>query len=299
MDKESSKKRPKVVKIIYTFAVLSALATIASFFYPTVSDAWNRYVSSRLISEYVSSTGEEADYAAVYKKAAAYNKKLLKESTNNISMYTLKLSGDTTKNTTVLSGEVVHPDKTYESQIDVLDNGMMGYIEIPKIGVSLPIYHYTSEEVLGKGIGHLYGSSLPVGGKGTHAVLTGHCGLMDARLFTDLDKLITGDVFTVKVLDKALNYEVDQIKTVLPNDLDALSIDKDQDYVTLMTCTPYGINSHRLLVRGHRIADDQVAQKTTAAENIRDAVRFPVTIFVIAALCILVHLTIIIKIWKG
>lgn len=301
MKKRRKKSQPsRLVKVIYTLAALSALATVGTFFYPEISDAWNRYVSSKMISEYVENESRPEDFEKEISMAKEYNKKLFEESSNNISAYTLKLSGDTSKKDSAsLSGEVLHPDKEYESQVDVLNNGMMGYIEIPQIGVSLPVYHYTSEEVLAKGIGHLYGSSLPVGGESTHAVLTGHCGLMDARLFTDLDKLKEGDRFTVNVFDEKLNYEIDQIKTVLPNELDDLTISEGEDYVTLMTCTPYGINSHRLLVRGHRIPDDvDVKADQSVLNTVKETVRFPVTIFILAGLCVLADIIIIIRIWR-
>lgn len=291
----------KTVKIIYTFAVISSLATFGTFFYPTVSDAWNRYVSSRLISEYVSNKEEAPDYTEEYENAVSYNRHLLEEGENNISSYSIQLSGDTSKEENKsLSGEVVHPDHYYESILNVSGNGMMGYIEIPAIHVSLPIYHYASEEILGKGIGHLYGSSLPVGGKGTHAVLTGHCGLMDARLFTDLENLKEGDSFSIHALDKDLRYQVDQIKIVLPNVTEDLSIDKNEDFVTLMTCTPYGINSHRLLVRGKRMPDNAPVEKEehTVLEDAQDIARFPVSIFVLAAVCITAHIAVIFKIWR-
>ena len=305
LQKKRKKRRKKsqssrLVKVIYTLAALSALATVGTFFYPEISDAWNRYVSSKMISEYVENESRPEDFEKEISMAKEYNKKLFEESSNNISAYTLKLSGDTSKKDSAsLSGEVLHPDKEYESQVDVLNNGMMGYIEIPQIGVSLPVYHYTSEEVLAKGIGHLYGSSLPVGGESTHAVLTGHCGLMDARLFTDLDKLKEGDRFTVNVFDEKLNYEIDQIKTVLPNELDDLAISEGEDYVTLMTCTPYGINSHRLLVRGHRIPNDvEVKADQSVLNTVKETVRFPVTIFILAGLCVLADIIIIIRIWR-
>ena len=299
--KKRRNRSSRLVKVIYTLAALSALATIGTFFYPEVSDAWNRYVSSKMISEYVENKSLPEDFEKEISMAKEYNKKLFDESSNNISAYTLKLSGDTSKEDSAsLSGEVLHPDKEYESQVDVLNNGMIGYIEIPQIGVSLPVYHYTSEEVLAKGIGHLYGSSLPVGGENTHAVLTGHCGLMDARLFTDLDKLKEGDRFTVNVFDEKLNYEIDQIKTVLPNELDDLAISKGEDYVTLMTCTPYGINSHRLLVRGRRIPDDiEVKADQSVLNTVKETVRFPVTIFILTGLCILADMIIIIRIWRN
>ena len=142
--------------------------------------------------------------------------------------------------------------KDYESQLNIDGNGIMGYIEIDKIGVSLPIYHGTSDAVLQVAIGHLDWTSLPIGGEGSHCVLSGHRGLPSAKLFTNLDKLEVGDTFVMRVLDEMYTYEVDRILIVLPQDTDALRIVKGMDYCTLVTCTPYGINTHRLLVRGHR-----------------------------------------------
>ena len=143
----------------------------------------------------------------------------------------------------------------YEKLLDVAGNGVMAYIEIPKINVHLPVYHGTEEVILQVAIGHLDWTSLPVGGEGTHCVLSGHRGLPSARLFTDLDKMVIGDTFILKVLDEILTYEVDQILVVEPQDTAALQIEQGQDLCTLVTCTPYGINSHRLLIRGHRIAN--------------------------------------------
>ena len=148
----------------------------------------------------------------------------------------------------------------YESLLNVSGNGIIGYIEIPSINCSLPIYHGTDEAILQIAVGHIEGTSLPVGGSGTHCVLSGHRGLPSARLFTDLDKMVIGDTFLMRVLDETLTYEVDQIRIVLPYELDDLEIEEGKDYCTLVTCTPYGINSHRLLVRGHRIENQEEAQ---------------------------------------
>jgi sortase A len=141
----------------------------------------------------------------------------------------------------------------YESILDISGTGIMGYIQIPSINVNLPIYHGTDEAVLQIAVGHIAGSSFPVGGEGTHAVLSGHRGLPSARLFTDLDKMTEGDIFTITVLDEVVTYQVDQIRIVLPEETGELAIVDGKDYCTLVTCTPYGINSHRMLVRGHRI----------------------------------------------
>ena len=191
----------------------------------------------------------------------------------------------------------MNPDKEYESLLSVLDDGMMGYVEIPAIHVNVPIYHYTSEEVLAKGVGHLYGTSLPVGGENTHSVITGHTGLMDAMIFTDLDKVQKGEYFEIHVLNETIYYEVDEIQVVLPDELNYLSIEEGEDLVTLVTCTPYGVNSHRLLVRGHRVYEIP-KQKDTVKDKVTEIVRFPYLIFGMAIVVVLYVIALLIYIWK-
>lgn len=157
--------------------------------------------------------------------------------------------------------------KEYESLLNVSENGIIGYIEIPVINCSLPIYHGTDETVLQIAVGHIEGSSLPVGGLGTHCVLSGHRGLPSAKLFTNLDKLSEKDTFYIRVLNETLTYEVDQIRIVEPHEVEALEIEPGKDYCTLVTCTPYGINTHRLLVRGHRINNPAGAGAVRATAN--------------------------------
>ena len=215
---------------------------IAAFFigallllYPTISDFWNSFHQSRAIASYAEQVADldENAYDRLWEDARIYNKTL----------------GDR-MNRCVMAEE---QKKAYAALLNIADNGVMGYIEIPKVRCNLPIYHGTDEAVLQVAIGHVPGSSLPVGGESTHCVLSGHRGLPSAKLFTNLDELETGDVFMLRVLDETLTYEVDQIRTVLPNELGDLAIVEGEDYCTLVTCTPYGINSHRLLVRGHRV----------------------------------------------
>ena len=215
---------------------------IAAFFigallllYPTISDFWNSFHQSRAIASYAEQVADldENAYDRLWEDARIYNKTL----------------GDR-MNRFVMAEE---QKKAYAALLNIADNGVMGYIEIPKVRCNLPIYHGTDEAVLQIAIGHVSGSSLPVGGQSTHCVLSGHRGLPSAKLFTNLDELETGDVFMLRVLDETLTYEVDQIRTVLPNELGDLAIVEGEDYCTLVTCTPYGINSHRLLVRGHRV----------------------------------------------
>ena len=210
------------------------LAGLGFLLYPTVSNLWNRAHQSRAIATYTKQVEklDDSQNKEMLKAARKYNKSLLKKSDH------WKLSKK--------------DKKKYESLLDVSGPGIMGYIEVPKIDCSLPIYHGTDEGALQIAIGHLEGSSLPVGGKSTHCVLSGHRGLPSARLFTDLDQMEEGDVFVLNVLGRKLAYEVDQIKVVLPDEMSDLEIVQGKDLCTLVTCTPYGINTHRLLVSGHR-----------------------------------------------
>ena len=210
------------------------LAGLGFLLYPTVSNLWNRAHQSRAIATYTKQVEklDDSQNKEMLKAARKYNKSLLKKSDH------WKLSKK--------------DKKKYESLLDVSGTGIMGYIEVPKIDCSLPIYHGTDEGALQIAIGHLEGSSLPVGGKSSHCVLSGHRGLPSARLFTDLDQMEEGDVFVLNVLGRQLAYEVDQIKVVLPDEMSDLEIVQGKDLCTLVTCTPYGINTHRLLVRGHR-----------------------------------------------
>lgn len=226
------KKKSSFVTVILIAAFLIGALLLL---YPTISDFWNSFHQSRAIASYAEQVADldENAYDRLWEDARIYNKTL----------------GDR-MNRFVMAEE---QKKAYAALLNIADNGVMGYIEIPKVRCNLPIYHGTDEAVLQVAIGHVPGSSLPVGGESTHCVLSGHRGLPSAKLFTNLDELETGDVFMLRVLDETLTYEVDQIRTVLPNELGDLAIVEGEDYCTLVTCTPYGINSHRLLVRGHRV----------------------------------------------
>ena len=234
--------KKKTSNLITIILILILLAGLSLLLYPTVSDYWNSFHQSRAIASYAEQVAEiDSDtYEQLWADAQAYNRSLI--------------------------GKVGRYDMTdeerakYESLLDVSGNGIIGYSEIPSIKCSLPIYHGTDEAILQIAVGHIEGTSLPVGGSGTHCVLSGHRGLPSARLFTDLDKMVVGDIFMMRVLDETLTYEVDQIRIVLPNEMDDLEIEEGKDYCTLVTCTPYGINSHRLLVRGHRIENQVEAQ---------------------------------------
>ncbi|GAB6676418.1 Sortase family protein [Bacillus mobilis] len=218
------------------------LVGLSIFLYPTVSNWLATRAHYSEVSTYDKKVKElqSEEIARKEKEAKEYNEKLQNERQTVTDPFSSEGSGNSS------------------SYVDMLNVGeVMGYVEIPKINVKLPIYHGTSEDVLSRGVGHIENSSLPVGGDGTHSILTGHRGLPSAVLFTDLDKLEESDVFYIHSLDKVLAYKVDQIKVVLPEETADLTVTENQDYVTLITCTPYGVNTHRLLVRGHRVPYDQ------------------------------------------
>lgn len=288
------------IKIIYTVAVIAGLASIYALLYPWISSSWNQFAVSKMVVDYnqleTEQSGEIADYSSILKDAERYNEELYAAGDNHISEYTENVTRTLEDQ---LNGEVVFPDKYYESFLSFNNEGMMGYITIPKINVLLPIKHYTTTEVLATGVGHIYGSSLPIGGENTHSVLTAHSALMTARLFTDLEKLEIDDTFTITVAGKNLNYQVDQIKVVLPTEFDDLAIEEGQDLVTLITCTPYAVNTHRLLVRGHRIADDaDVTVKKDTVEKVQEIVGLPTTMLATVSLIFIAGIIIIILIWR-
>ena len=227
--------------------ILIFLVGLSVMLYPTISDYINQKNQSRAVASYSEEVENlsDVDYQAYFDAADDYNRRLAE--TPDAFYRPEQVSG-------------------YTDTLDVSGTGIMGYITISKIGVELPVYHGTSDGVLQVAAGHLEGSSLPVGGAGTHAVISAHRGLPSAKLFTNLDELEVGDTFTITVLDRVLTYEVDQISIVLPTETDLLQPVEGKDYVTLMTCTPYGINTHRLLVRGKRIenAENQKHIRVTA-----------------------------------
>ena len=233
------KKKPITTFIM----ILLFLSGLSLLLYPFVANQWNNYRQQRLISGYEDTVARkeeagEIDYDAQWGRARAYNEALL-PSVLPDSFAVAEASDE--------------PDEEYLSCLNLTGDGMMGMVEIPKIDVNLPLYHTTSEEVLEKAAGHLEGSSLPVGGESTHAVISAHRGLPSAALFTDLDQLEEGDHFLLHVLDDTLCYQVDQILVVEPEETESLAVEEGKDLVTLLTCTPYGVNSDRLLVRGHRV----------------------------------------------
>ena len=231
------------------------LAGLSLLLYPFVANQWNNYRQKQLISGYEQAVSEKEaaegiDYDAERKKAEEYNEALLPCVLPD-SFALAESSG---------------VDPVYMNTLNIAGDEMMGSVEIPKIDIKIPIYHTTEEEVLNKGAGHLEGSSLPVGGANTHAVISAHRGLPSASLFTDLDQLKEGDHFLIHVLNETLCYEVDKISVVKPEDTSALAVEDGQDLVTLLTCTPYGVNTERLLVRGHRVpyVEEEVEEEKTA-----------------------------------
>ncbi|MCD8125057.1 MAG: class C sortase [Lachnospiraceae bacterium] len=258
-------KQPLKARLAGLAFALLFLVGFAILIYPTVSNQWNTWRQSRLISSYNSTVteAEAEDLSEEWEAAEAYN-----ESVSGLSTYTDAFDSDTE----------TEEDSLYQSLLNLSGDGVMGYISIPKINVKLAIYHGTDETALQTGVGHLEGTDLPIGGEGSHAVIAGHRGLPSARLFTDLDQLEIGDQFYLYILDEVLAYEVDQILPMVDKDdyetlLAALAPVEGEDYVTLYTCTPYGVNTHRLLVRGHRIPYEGETESTVMSavlQAIRD-----------------------------
>lgn len=260
------------------FLVLLLLAGVSLLLYPSLSDYWNSMHQTRAIASYAETVSQldTAQYDEMWKAAQDYNRSLAQRET-----------------AFALTDE---QKAAYESLLDVSGLGVMGYIEIPEIDCSRPIYHGTEESVLQVAVGHLEWSNLPVGGEGTHCVLSGHRGLPSAKLFTNLDKLAVGDTFLLRVLDEVLTYEVDQILIVEPEQVDALGIVPGEDYCTLVTCTPYGINTHRLLVRGHRVENTPEAARMHVTA---DATQFdPLLVAPVLAIPVLLLLLMILLVPK-
>ena len=251
--------------------ILILIVGLSLLLYPSVSDYWNSMHASQAVANYAEKVKDlsREQYDKMLQEAKAYNKTLAQSGGG----YTLSKQ----------------QEAAYESILDVTGTGIMGYIEIPTIHISLPIYHGIEDSVLQIAVGHLEWSSLPVGGKSTHCVLSGHRGLPSAKLFTNLDQLVEGDTFVIRVLDEVLTYEVDQILIVEPSDVSALTIEEGKDLCTLVTCTPYGINSHRLLVRGHRVANQTEGIRVTS-----DAIQIdPLLVAPVVALPMLLALLIV------
>lgn len=256
--------------------VLIFLIGLSLLLYPTVSDYWNSLHQSRVIADY---TRQVADldhdtYDQIWEEAREYNR-LLPDKVNRYHL-------------------TEEEKEEYKKLLSLSSGGVMGYIEIPRIKCHLPIYHGTDEGVLQVAIGHIEGTSLPTGGEGTHCVLSGHRGLPSAKLFSELDKMAEGDTFILRILDEVLTYEVDQILVVEPDEMEPLEIEEGKDYCTLVTCTPYGVNTHRLLVRGHRIENQEeekpVHTVTEAVQEETAAVAAPLVIAPILLLLLIIIL---------
>ena len=264
------------VNIILCLVILIGIGLIS---YPSVSDWWNSFHQTRAVASYAAAVSQmkTEDYDRLFAEADDYNRKL----------------AGTGMKWSMTDEEI----QEYNNVLDISDNGIMGYIDIPRIRQTLPIYHGTDDAVLQVAIGHLAGTSLPVGGDSTHCVVSGHRGLPSARLFTDLDRLIVGDIWTMTVLNRTVTYEVDQIRIVEPEDLSELQIVQGSDYCTLLTCTPYGINTHRLLVRGHRIPNlDGDANVTVDAMQV-DQTLVAMVVAVIILLILVIILLIVSSKW--
>lgn len=269
MSGQTSKPR-NILSTIFIALILTI--GIGLLLYPTVSNWWNEMHQSRAIADYTTAVEnlKETDYAALRKEAEQYNADLRNEESKFVP--TDEMS------------------ERYFKLLDIGGNGIMGYIEIPSINVKLPIYHGTDEAVLQIATGHIQGSSVPVGGPSTHAAISGHRGLTSAKLFTQLDKVTEGDMFYIHILNEILAYQVDQINVVLPNEMDLLAIEDNKDFCTLITCTPYGVNSHRLLVRGARIEmpTEETEQIMLPAETTQDEDVSPAVIGAVVLIVLLV-----------
>lgn len=279
-------------KLYSAFLVLVFLAGLIIFTYPTISDQWNRYHQSKAIASYEEAVNqlEEIDLEKPWADARAYNDAIVQNT----------FEGD------AFSQEEKNLRETeYWSLLNLGDNGIMGYISIPKINQKLPIYHGTSDSVLQIGVGHLSGTKLPIGGEGSHSVLAGHRGLPSAKLFSDLDQMEVGDCFYIHVLDEVLAYEVDQILPMIDKeDYDTLTAVmanvEGEDYVTLFTCTPYGVNSHRLLVRGKRIEyhGEEVEEVTSISESMLQSIKDYYMLYILTAIAIAIFIAILVEIIK-
>lgn len=242
----SNKENSAMKKLSTVLLIATFVAGLSLLLYPTVSNYWNTLHASRAVATYVDAVQNmgEDKRREMLQKAIEYNKSLTSDN----------------QRLTISSAR----RQEYESILDVDGNGMIGYIEIPNVNITLPVYHGTNDDVLQIAVGHLDWTSLPVGGTSTHCVLSGHRGLPSAKLFTNLDQVKEGDTFVIRVLDEVLTYEVDQIRIVEPAAVDDLMIENGKDYCTLVTCTPYGVNSHRLLVRGHRVENESESIRVTS-----------------------------------
>lgn len=272
------------------FAVVLFLLALGLTLYPVISNYVNQKYASQIQTEYqeIVEQADDSEIQEVKEKAHAYNLALVPGATDAYSQEGLLAAAE-----------------DYDAQFNIAGNGIMGYVEIPKISVNLPIYHGTENDSLERGIGHLLGSSLPVGGENTHTILSGHSGMATQKMFTDLEQLVQGDVFYLRVLDETLAYQVTEINTVLPHDTSLLGIVSGEDLCTLVTCTPYGVNSHRLLVRGSRIPYEEaetILEETAQEEQAQSSwmQKYVEGIFwgIIITLCVILLIVSVVQIYR-
>ena len=268
-------------RLYWILTYLIALVGVGVLLYPLLSDVWNRWRDSSLVVQYRKTVASIPDttYEQIWKDAQAYN------AAHPVNVITDVFS----------FSEESEDHKTYLTLLDPNGNGLMGVLEIPKIGQELPIYHGLSAEVLEQGVGHLEGTSLPIGGDSTHTALAAHRGLPGKKLFTDLDQMEPGDQFYLHVLSETLAYQVTDVLTVLPENTETLTIEPGKDYCTLVTCTPYGINTHRLLVRGERVPYSEQEQKQQASERnvVREIRNLPLKLVCVGLIIIIIFVPII------
>lgn len=276
----------KIARCLFALLFLVGLGVLT---YPTISNQWNTYRQSQLISSYQETVAAMSpeDFSAEWTQANTFNATI----THN------DIYGD------VFGEDLENNEQSdYRQTLNIRGDGIMGYLTIPKINVKLSIYHGTSDSVLQTGVGHLNGTSLPIGGQGTHCVLAAHRGLPSSKLFTDIDQLEEGDMFYIRVLDETLAYQVEQILPMVEStDMDtlskALAIDDNEDYVSLFTCTPYGVNTHRLIVRGHRVPyePEEITDDNAPAAVVVDAVKNYYMLYLIAGLAIALVLILLLR----
>ena len=288
--KPVKKKKGKLAPVLFGLLFLIGFGVLA---YPTISNQWNTYRQSQLISSYNNKVEEMTpeDFSEEWQKAKAFNSNIQQ---NN-------LYGDVFGED---DGDL--KDTDYWKVLNVADDGVMGYLSIPKINIKLAIYHGTADDVLQTGVGHLNGTKLPIGGESTHSVLAAHRGLPSAKLFTDIDQLEAGDKFYIHVLDEVLAYQVDQILPMVDKDdhetlQKALQIEEGKDQVTLFTCTPYGVNSHRLLVRGTRVPynGEEDASAQTVTDTMLHTIQNYYMLYLILGIAITILIILIMKLVSG
>lgn len=280
-----------ISKALYTLAALSLLLAAGAFSWPYAAKSWNDMLMQSLTSGYEQAESNGETEQEALKAADAYNETLYKTG----GQETMRLAPSGSGGTASIMGKKPNTDKEYESLL-AGENGIMGSVRIPRIGVTQPIYHYATDEVLAKGTGHFYGSSLPVGGMNTHAVVTGHSGLMTSHMFDRLRELRKGDVFILSSFGRKCAYKVDDIRTVLPDRTESLRIMPGKDLATLVTCTPYGVNTHRLLVTGHRVPAKGAVKAAERAEK-ENQTSF-VAFVLLAAASVAAFIVVVIRIWR-